>query len=106
MDAQQQRLEIESVRADDDDLAVDDAAFGKRSRQRRDELREVPIHRLLVAALQHDLIAISKNQRAKAIPLGFELPSIANGQRVGGGRQHGLEGRLKRETHGELEISD
>src|SRR5439155_12154166 len=51
VDAQQQRLEIESVRADNDDLAVDDAALGQLSEQRIDELRKIAVHRLGVSAL-------------------------------------------------------
>src|SRR2546422_8433170 len=35
-----------------------------------DELGEVTVHRLLVAALQHDLVAVAKHQRPKAVPLG------------------------------------
>src|SRR2546426_12793528 len=37
MDAQEQRLEVEAARADDDDLAVDDAARGERGGERGDE---------------------------------------------------------------------
>src|SRR6267142_962466 len=47
MNAQQQRLEVETIRASDDDLTVEHATLGKRIEQRRDEFREVTIHRLL-----------------------------------------------------------
>src|SRR5207249_6355891 len=80
MDTQQQRFEVESVGADDDDLAVDDATLGQRGCQRGDELREVPVHGLLVTALQQDLVAVTKHQRSKAVPLWLELPSLAAGQ--------------------------
>ena len=99
MDAQQQRLEVEPARADDDDLAVEDAALGQRGGERRDELREVAVHRLLVAALQQDLVAVAEDQRAKAVPLGLELPAVAVGQRLGGAGEHRLEGRSERQVH-------
>ena len=65
---------------DDDDLAVDDAALGQRGGERGDELGEVAVHRLLVAALQQDLVAVAEDQRAEAVPLGLELPALAVGQ--------------------------
>ena len=68
--------------ADDDDLAVDDAALGKRRRERRDQLREVAVHRLLVAALQQDLVAVAEHQRAEAVPLRLELPAFARSGRA------------------------
>ncbi len=51
VDAQEQRLEVEPVGADDDDLAVDHTALGQPGGQRGDELGEIPVHRLLVTAL-------------------------------------------------------
>ena len=99
MDTQQQRFEVESVGADDDDLAVDDATLGQRGCQRGDELREVPVHGLLVTALQQDLVAVTKHQRSKAVPLWLELPSLAAGQAVRGAGQHGRERRRKRQAH-------
>jgi len=91
MDAQEQRLEVEPLGAHDHDLAIQDAALGQRRGQRRDELREVPVHRLLVAALQQHLVAVAEHQRAKTIPLRLEQPALATGQRVGSAGQHGRE---------------
>ena len=77
MNPQKQRLEVESLRTDDDDLAVDDTALRKCCQQRIDELGKVAVHRLLVAALQQNVVAIAEHQSAKAIPLRFELPAVA-----------------------------
>src|SRR6266487_6435928 len=95
MNAQQQRLEIESAVANDDDLAVDDASLRQRCEKRRGELGKIAVHRFLVAALQHDLIAIAKNERPESIPLRLEEPAVAGGQLIGSGRQHRLQRRRK-----------
>src|SRR5207247_3976484 len=102
MDTQEQRLEVEPADADDDDLAVDDAALGERVGERRQELGEVSVHRLLVSALQQDLVAVAKHQRAKAVPLGLEQPAVPGGQGFGGARQHGLERRSEGQAHGPI----
>ena len=51
-----------------------DAALGQLRLQRVDELREVAIERLPVAALDEDFVAVAEDQRAKAVPLGLEDP--------------------------------
>src|SRR2546428_9338713 len=102
MDAQEQRLEVEAPGADDDDLAIDDAALGERVGERRQELGEVAVQRLLVTALQQDLVPVPKHQRAKAVPLGLEEPALAGGQRFGGAGPPGLEGRAVRPAHGSV----
>ena len=80
-------------------LAVDDAPVRQRGLQRRRELREVAVHRLLVAALQQDLLPVAKNQRSKPVPLGLELPSLAVRQGLRAAGQHGREGRSERQSH-------
>jgi hypothetical protein len=99
MDAQQQRLEIEPVLAHDDDLAVHHAARGQRGGERGDELGEVAIHRLRIPALQQDLVAVPEYQRAKAVPLGLELPARAAGQGLRRGGEHRLDRRRERQRH-------
>ena len=49
------------------------------------ELREVAVHRLLVAALQEDLVAVPKHERPEAVPLGLEQPALAVRQGIRGG---------------------
>jgi hypothetical protein len=100
MNAQEQRLEVEPAGAHDDDLAVDDAALGQRAGQRFHELGEVPVHRLLVAALQQDLVAVAEHEGAKPVPLGLEQPALTGGKPVGGAGQHRLDRRVERQAHG------
>ena len=45
-----------------------------------DQLGEVALERLLVAALDVDLVAVAKDERAKAVPLRLEQPAVAVGQ--------------------------
>ena len=52
MDAQQQRLEVQAIGSRDDDLAVQHAALGESLPERPGHLREVPVERLEVAALE------------------------------------------------------
>src|SRR4051812_33990562 len=99
MDAQEERFEVEPRGADDDDLAVDDAALRQVGEQRLDELGEVAVQRLEVAALQQELVAVAKDQRAEAVPLRLELPAVALRQAVGGGGEHRLDRRVEGKAH-------
>ena len=74
MNPQLQGLEVETARAGDDDFAVEDASIRQLRAQRVEQFGKVSIQGFLVAALQQDLLAVAKHQRAKAIPLGFEDP--------------------------------
>ena len=95
VDAQQQRLEVEPVRTDDHNLAVDDAALRQGGEERLDELREIAVHWPAVPALEHDFVAVPEDQRAEAVPLGLELPALAGGQFVCGPGQHWGERRIE-----------
>src|SRR5713226_6647932 len=99
MDAQEQRLEIEPAVADDHDLAVHDAALGQRGSERDQELWEVSVHGFPVAALEQNLIAVTKHQRAKTVPLGLEQPPVALGQSICRTGQHGLEWGSEGKAH-------
>ena len=79
MDAQEQRLEVESAGADDHDLAVDDTALGQRAGQRREQLGEISVHRLFVTTLQQDLVAVAEHEGSEAVPLRLELPATTGG---------------------------
>src|SRR5437868_12000091 len=100
MNAQKQRLEVEPASPDDDDLAIENAARGESRGERGDELGKVSVHRLLVAALEQDLLPVAKNQRPKSVPLRLELPALTSRQRVRRAGQHRREGRSKRQDHG------
>src|SRR4029453_6939325 len=102
MNAQQQRLEVEPGGADDDDLAIDDAARGQRGGEGGDELREVPVHGFFVAALQEELVAVAKYDRPEAVPLGLELPARPVRQGVRRARQHGRQRWSERQAHARI----
>ena len=53
---------------------------GQLRQQRLDQLGEVAVERLLVAALDQDLVAVAEDERAKAVPLGLEDPAVPGGQ--------------------------
>src|SRR5581483_848520 len=74
MNALLEDLEVEPVarRSEHDDLAVDHAAGREVGLDRFDELGKVPRHRLLVTAADLDLVAVAKDDRPKAVPLGLE----------------------------------
>ena len=99
MNSEEQRFEVESRRADDHDLAIDDAALRQRRLERRDELRKVTVHRPFIAALKQDLIAVAKDERAESVPFRLEQPAVACRQAVGRRGQHRSEWRIKRKMH-------
>jgi len=72
-----ERLELETFIARNDDLAVEHTTLGKLRLERIDQLRKVPIERLLISALDENLVAVTEDERAKAVPLGLEDPAIA-----------------------------
>ena len=88
MKAQLQRIEVELVVLDDDNLSVEDAARRQCRAQRLQQFRKVAIQRLFVAALDQDLIPIAKDQRAKSIPLRFENPIAIGWQFIHSLGQH------------------
>jgi hypothetical protein len=100
VDAQEHRLEVELAVVRDHDLAVEDAAIGQALAQRDLELGEVAAERLEIAALDVDVVAGLVDERAEAVPLGFEQPAVAVGDSRRELRQHRLERRL--EGQGEL----
>ena len=99
MQPQLQRLEVETVLAGDDDLAVEHAALGDARLQRLDELREVAVERPLVAALDEHLVAVAKDEGAEAVPLRLEDPAVVGRQLVDPSRQHWQERWVDGEVH-------
>src|SRR2546426_1895025 len=77
MDAQQQGLEVETLRAGNHDLAVDDTSFWQRGGKRRDELRKISVHRFFIPALQKDVVPVAKYERSESIPLRLEEPTLS-----------------------------
>src|SRR5688572_6916169 len=99
MHSQLQRIEIERPAAGHDDLAVADTLLRQAGFQWLEQLRKVSIERLLIAALQQELVAVAKQQSSKAVPLRFEDPSAALGQRAHSLGQHRLQGWRYGESH-------
>ena len=97
--AQLQRLEIEHAGAHNHDLAVEHAALRQLHPQRLDQLRVVAAERLLIAALDEDLVRITKNQCPEAIPLWLEEPPLAIRQSVGRFGEHRQDRRVDGEMH-------
>ncbi len=60
-----------------DDLAVDDELLCLQRVERINQFREISRERLSAFRLNRDLVAVAKNNRAKAVPLRLELPSVA-----------------------------
>ena len=72
MQALLQGVEIQPAGTGDDYFAIDDATLGQRLRKRPLEFREVTVQRLEIAALDVNLVTVSKDDGAKAVPFGFE----------------------------------
>ena len=80
MDALLKSVEIETAAlcVSDDDLSVDHATIGKRVCQGWNQLRKVSVERLLISAGELNVVAISKDDAAEAVPLRFVQQIFAN----------------------------
>jgi hypothetical protein len=101
VDALLQSVEVEAVPVGirDDDLAVDDAPVGDRREQWLDQLREVAVERLLVAAREMDLVAVPEDDAPEAVPLRFVEEVTLVRDRPRQLRQHRLQWRHHRQLH-------
>src|SRR5688500_18907247 len=95
MEPHLQGIEVESVRTDDDDLAVDDTRRRQVGEERGVQFWEVSSERLEIAALDIDVRLAAEDARAKAVPLRFKqiVPGII-GDAFGHRGQHRLDPRL------------
>jgi len=75
MNALREGVPVEAVNPVDDggdtDLAVEHHLLGQLGTRGVDDFREVPGEVFAAARTDVDLVAVTKDQRAKAIPLGF-----------------------------------
>ena len=78
MDAQRQQVEVQARRCLDHDLAVDHRAVGQCGQQRLDQIGEVAGERLLVAAAELDVLAVTEHDAAEAVPLRLVRPLVAD----------------------------
>ena len=63
------------------------------------QLGEVAVERLLVAALDEDLVAVAEHERAKPVPLRLEDPVAGVRQRADPQGEHGRDGEGDRWQH-------
>src|SRR5579862_4145214 len=101
MQPQLQPVEVEFIVLDDYDLAVKHTASRQSRPQRVQQLREIAVERLFVAALDEDLVSITKDQGTKSVPLGLENPVISRGQLLNTLGEH----RQQRRVYGKVHIS-
>src|SRR4051812_27737716 len=96
--AQLQRVEVETaVFAHHYKLAVEHAPLGQLREQRLAQFGEVAQQRLLVAALQVEVVAVTKHHATEAVPLRLEDVAVALGNLARQLREHRLERRLNRQ---------
>src|SRR5437867_13406444 len=74
MNTELQCFEVERAISGDDDFAVDHGARRQLRSKRPQQFGEVPVQRFFITALDKDLVAVAKNQRAKPTPFGLEDP--------------------------------
>ena len=89
MDAIRHGVEVGARAGEDHDLAIEHHSLGLDPLQVRHEFGKVAGQRLLIAAVDHDLVAVFERDRAETVPLGLVLPGVAAGQ-------FGLDLRLHR----------
>ena len=59
-----------------------------------EELGEVAIEGLLVAALDEDFVVVAEDEGAEAVPFGFKEPVVPGGQVADALGEHGEDGRV------------
>jgi hypothetical protein len=99
MDAQLESAEVEVAVVGDDEFAIKDASLGKLVANGIEHLGEVAVKGFLVAALEEDLVAIAKDEDAKAVPFGLVDPVAFGGDGFDSLGEHGKDGRIDGELH-------
>src|SRR5215470_4457221 len=74
MNTELQRFEVQRGFPRDDDFAVEHRASRQLLADRIEQLGEISVERFLVAALDQYFVAVSKDQRAKTVPLRLKDP--------------------------------
>jgi len=100
MQPQLQPVEIEAVIMSDHDFPIQHALRRQSRTQRVQQFGKVPVQRLLIAALDKNLIPVAKNKRPKAIPLGLKDPVIAGRQLLNPFGKHRQHRRIHGKVHG------
>src|SRR5207248_3233484 len=99
MQTKLERIEVEPILRCDYDLAIQHATAWQLRSHGIDHLGKVPIERLLIAALNQDLVSIAKHECPKAIPLGLEDPRVPRRQFADSLSEHRQDRRIHRKLH-------
>jgi len=98
MQPQLQRVEVEAVWRGNHDFAIDDTSGRQLGEKLGVQLRKVAVERPRVPALNVNIVATTKHEGAKAIPLRLEQ-EVALGEVVGEFGEHRLDGWLDGISH-------
>src|SRR6185369_17406445 len=99
MQTQLERVEIECTFLRDDDFAVEHTTSRELLQYWIDQFREITVQRLLIAALYENFFSVAKDQRAKAVPFGFEDPRACLGQFADAFCKHWKDWRVNWKFH-------
>ena len=99
MKAELERIKIETFATGDDYFPVEDALFRQLRFQWIDELGEISIERLLVAALYENFVAVTEDECAESVPLRLEDPSFAGWELADSLCEHRKDRRIDGEVH-------
>jgi hypothetical protein len=80
VDALGEQVELLDAVDDDNHLPVEHVALRRQRQGLFDDVGEVAVHRLAVAALHLHLVTVAEHDRAKPVPLGLVAPVVAGGQ--------------------------
>src|SRR5512132_3333081 len=88
MNALEKIVEREDTVDRDDDFTVQRKRIRAQFTKAGDQFRKVSRKRLSRLGLENDLVLPAKHQAPKPVPLRFELPAFAFGERLGASRLH------------------
>jgi hypothetical protein len=80
VESELERFEVQSTGSHDHDLSIQHAALRNLRLQRLEQLGIIAGERLLVPALDEDLLAVAEHERAKTVPFRLENPAVAGRQ--------------------------
>ena len=94
VDAELECVEVEAAVGGDDDLTIEDAAWGELLKEDGLDVGEVAVERLGVAALDEDVAVVAEDEGAESVPLGLEEPLVALGKIGDALGEHWEDGRV------------
>jgi hypothetical protein len=99
MQPQLQLIEIEAVIVGDHDFPIQHALQRQGRPQGIQQFGKVPVQRLLVTALNENLVPIAENKRPEAVPLGLKDPVVAGRQLLNPFGEHRQHWRIHGKVH-------